>query len=50
MVLAFLCALQNKLGAKGANRHVKENGNCNGDCMNCKVNHTDANEEVKDNG
>jgi electron transport complex protein RnfE len=35
LVLAFLCALQNKLGAKGANRHVNENGACNKDCAHC---------------
>lgn len=34
LVLAFLCALQNKLGAKGANRHVKDEA-CSGDCMSC---------------
>ena len=34
LVLAFLCALQNKLGAKGANRHVKDDA-CDGDCMHC---------------
>lgn len=34
LVLAFLCAIQNKLGLKGANRHVKEDA-CKGDCMNC---------------
>ena len=36
LVLAFLCALQNKLGAKGANRHVKQDA-CTGDCMNCSL-------------
>ena len=35
LVLAFLCALQNKLGAKGANRHVKDE--CVGDCMHCSL-------------
>ncbi len=35
LVLAFLCALQNKLGAKGANRHTKENSKCSGDCAGC---------------
>jgi len=35
LVLAFLCALQNKLGVKGANRHVKDNTVCGGDCANC---------------
>lgn len=34
LVLAFLCALQNKFGAKGANRHVKEDA-CDGDCKHC---------------
>lgn len=38
LVLAFLCALQNKLGAKGANRHTKEEmTSCNGDCANCAM-------------
>lgn len=32
-VLALLCALQNKLKLKGANRHVK--GGCDGNCANC---------------
>lgn len=36
LVLAFLCAIQNKLGLKGANRHVKEDA-CKGDCMNCAL-------------
>lgn len=36
LVLAFLCALQNKLGVKGANRHVKEDA-CKGDCMHCSL-------------
>ena len=35
LVLAFLCALQNKFGAKGANRHVKDETACGGDCMHC---------------
>jgi electron transport complex protein RnfE len=35
LVLAFLCALQNKLGAKGANRHTKAESGCSGDCTNC---------------
>lgn len=35
LVLAFLTAIQNKLKLKGANRHVKGNGGCNGDCSNC---------------
>jgi electron transport complex protein RnfE len=37
LVLAFLCALQNKLGAKGANRHMVENDGCAGDCLNCSI-------------
>ena len=37
LVLAFLCALQNKLGVKGANRHVKEHDVCGGDCLNCSL-------------
>lgn len=36
LVLAFLCAIQNKLGLKGANRHVKEDA-CKGDCINCAL-------------
>ena len=35
-VLALLCALQNKLKLKGANRHVKGNG-CDGDCASCPM-------------
>lgn len=34
-VLAILCAIQNKLKLKGANRHVKGNGGCSGNCANC---------------
>ena len=34
-VLAMLCALQNKLKLKGANRHVKGDGGCNGNCAEC---------------
>ena len=34
LVLAFLCALQNKFGAKGANRHVKDETACGG-TMHC---------------
>lgn len=37
LVLAFLCALQNKLGVKGANRHVKEHDACGGNCLNCSL-------------
>jgi electron transport complex protein RnfE len=36
-VLAILCAIQNKLKLKGANRHVKGDGGCNGDCAHCSV-------------
>lgn len=35
-VLAMLCAVQNKLKLKGANRHVKGNGGCDGNCASCK--------------
>ena len=35
LVLAMLTAIQNKLKLKGANRHVKGNGGCDGDCANC---------------
>ena len=35
-VLAILCAIQNKFKLKGANRHVKGNGGCSGDCGHCK--------------
>ncbi len=34
-VLSILCALQNKFKAKGANRHVKGNGVCSGNCAEC---------------
>lgn len=35
-VLAILCAIQNKLKLKGANRHVKDDGGgCNGNCAEC---------------
>ncbi len=46
-VLAILCALQNKFKLKGANRHVKGNGSCNGDCKNCP---SASGEEVEHNG
>ena len=36
-ILALLCALQNKLKLKGANRHVKGNGGCGGDCSTCPM-------------
>jgi electron transport complex protein RnfE len=46
-VLSILCAIQNKLKLKGANRHVKGNGACcSGDCANCPS----AKEEVENNG
>ena len=45
-VLSILCALQNKFKAKGANRHVKENGACGGNCAECPM----AEEEGKNNG
>ena len=34
LILALLCAVQNKLKLKGANRHVKGNG-CDGNCAEC---------------
>jgi len=34
-VLALLCAVQNKFKLKGANRHTKGNGACNGNCSEC---------------
>ncbi|MCC8015951.1 MAG: electron transport complex subunit E [Clostridiales bacterium] len=37
LVLAFLCAIQNNLGVKGANRHVKSENSCCGDCMGCSL-------------
>ncbi|MBE6740728.1 MAG: electron transport complex subunit E [Ruminococcaceae bacterium] len=37
LILALLCALQNKLKLKGANRHVKGNGGCSGDCESCPM-------------
>lgn len=36
-VLAMLCAVQNKLKLKGANRHVKGDGGCGGDCSTCPM-------------
>lgn len=50
LVLAFLCAIQNKLGAKGANRHVNDGNSCGGDCLNCSASDCGSKEEVKDNG
>lgn len=44
-VLAILCAIQNKFKLKGANRHVKGDAKCNGDCSNCPS----AKEEVENN-
>ena len=35
LVLAFLCALQNKFGAKGANRHTNDENVSGGDCAHC---------------
>ena len=43
-VLAILCAIQNKLKLKGANRHVKGEGGCNGDCANCKSKEVENND------
>lgn len=43
-VLAILCAIQNKLKLKGANRHVKGNGGCSGNCANCPVKEEEGNE------
>ncbi len=48
-ILAMLCAVQNKLKLKGANRHVKDDGGCNGDCANCSKKHEEGT-EVKNNG
>lgn len=50
LVLAFLCALQNKLGAKGANRHVKDEMSCSGDCSNCCNDCEKSVKEVENNG
>ena len=50
LVLAFLCALQNKLGVKGANRHVKAETMCGGDCANCKSLCKEKDKEEKNNG
>lgn len=44
-VLAILCALQNKLKLKGANRHVKGKGGCSGNCAECP-----SAKEVENNG
>ncbi len=45
LVLAFLCALQNKLGVKGANRHMKEENLCGGDCAHCQSMCSDKDKE-----
>ncbi len=37
LILALLCAVQNKLKLKGANRHVKGDGGCSGDCESCPM-------------
>lgn len=50
LVLAFLCALQNKLGVKGANRHVKAETMCGGDCANCNSLCKEMDKEEKNNG
>ena len=34
-VLSILCMIQNKLKLKGANRHVKGEGGCRGNCKQC---------------
>ncbi|MBQ9227734.1 MAG: electron transport complex subunit E [Eubacterium sp.] len=47
-VLAMLCAVQNKLKLKGANRHVKGNGGCNGDCATCPMKELEE-KEAKEN-
>lgn len=41
-VLAVLCALQNKFKLKGANRHVKGNGGCDGNCAACSINEAEC--------
>lgn len=43
-VLAILCAIQNKLKLKGANRHVKGNGGCSGNCADCPSEKTEKEE------
>jgi len=43
-ILAMLCAVQNKLKLKGANRHVKNTAGCDGNCAECPY------EEVEKNG
>lgn len=48
-VLSILCAVQNKLKLKGANRHVKGNGACSGKCEGCEQ-CSSAEKEVENNG
>ena len=48
-ILALLCAIQNKLKLKGANRHVKGDGGCNGDCASCPMKETEE-KEAANNG
>ncbi len=48
-ILAMLCAIQNKLKLKGANRHVKGNGVCGGDCSSCPMNEVEE-KEATNNG
>ena len=44
-VLSILCMIQNKLKLKGANRHVKGEGGCSGNCETCPA----AGKEVEKN-
>ena len=46
-VLVMLCAVQNKLKVKGANRHVKGNGGCSGDCATCPMKELEEKEAQK---
>ncbi len=48
-VLAMLCAVQNKLKVKGANRHVKNDGGCGGDCATCPMKELEE-KEAANNG
>ena len=48
-VLALLCAVQNKLKLKGANRHVKGDGGCSGDCASCPMKELEE-KEAANNG
>lgn len=48
-VLSILCAVQNKLKLKGANRHVKGNGTCSGKCEGCEQ-CPSAEKEVENHG